>query len=212
MLTRTSVRDMVIIVKNTEGRVFMDKIQKQALLKEYYENDAKKLRKEVDRILLKFGGIYQKDYDDFYSLANEVFVDVLSRYDVTKDFEGFLHSCLSNKIKTEITARNREKRMVDRLSVSLDAPIGDDETILADVIAGDFNMDNEIWGTKEEEKYSAKMVSYLNRLSQMQREILRFHAEGYSPQEIQKELHISREKYSDCKAAIYAYRNISLLF
>lgn len=191
----------------------MNNIQKQALLNEYYEKDAKKLRKEVDKILLKFGGIYQKDYDDFYSLANEVFVDVLDRYDESKDFEGFLYSCLLNKIKTEITARNREKRKIDRLSISLNTPIVEEgEVILADVIEGDFDMEKEIFEENEEERYSARMALYLSKLSKMQREILRFHVAGYSPQEIQKELHISKKKYSDCKSAIYAYRNISILF
>ena len=59
----------------------MDNIRNQVLLDEYYGDNAKRIREVVDRILLKFGGIYQKDYDDFYSLANEVFVDVLKRYD-----------------------------------------------------------------------------------------------------------------------------------
>ena len=43
----------------------------------YYADNAKKLHGMVDKILLKFGGISNKDKDDFYSLANEVFVDVL---------------------------------------------------------------------------------------------------------------------------------------
>lgn len=191
----------------------MNNIQNQVLLNEYYENDARKLRKEVDRILLKFGGIYQKDYDDFYSLANEVFVDVLRRYDESKDFDGFLYSCLSNKIKTEITARNREKRKIDRLSISLNTPVSEaEEVVLADVIASNFDMEKEIFGEKEEERYSARMDLYLSRLSKMQREILKLRAEGYNSQEIQEELHISKNIYSDCKSAICAYRNVSVLF
>ena len=47
------------------------------LLEEYYAQNAKKIRNMVDKILSGFGGVTQKDYDDFYSLANEVFVDVL---------------------------------------------------------------------------------------------------------------------------------------
>lgn len=190
----------------------MDNIQEQVLLDEYYENNAKRLREIVDRILLKFGGIYQKDYDDFYSLANEVFTDVLKKYEEAKDFDGFLYSCLLNKIKTEITARNRDKRKVDRLSISLNTPIGEDEdTILADIIEADFDMETEIIG-KDEDTYSARMTLYLSKLSKMQREILRYQADGYSPQEIKKELQISEKKYSDCKLAICAYRNVSVLF
>ena len=70
------------------------------LLKEYYAQNAKKIRNMVDKILSGFGGVTQKDYDDFYSLANEVFVDMLRRYDRKQRFDSFLYSCLSNRIKT----------------------------------------------------------------------------------------------------------------
>ena len=76
----------------------------------YYENNAKKLHQMVDKILLKFGGLSDKDMDDFYSLANEVFVEAMKRYDDSQSFEAFLYSCLLNKIKTEMTKRNREKK------------------------------------------------------------------------------------------------------
>lgn len=59
------------------------------LLEEYYTQNARKLRRMVDRILRRFSGISQKDYDDFYSLANEVFTGALRRFDGTQSFEGF---------------------------------------------------------------------------------------------------------------------------
>ena len=191
----------------------MSNIKNQILLDEYYKENAKKIRKMVDKILLRFGGISQKDYDDFYSLANEVFVDVLNKYDETKEFEGFLYSCLLNKIKSEITTRNRAKRKVDRLSISLDTPVGDEgEVILADVIKDDFDLEKEVLERNDAEKYSARMSLYLSKLSNLQREVLSFQAKGYSPKEIQNELQISKKEYSDCKSAICAYRNISILF
>ncbi|MDE7062137.1 MAG: hypothetical protein K2O73_02705, partial [Lachnospiraceae bacterium] len=88
----------------------------EAVLTTYYADNARKLHRMVDKILLKFGGLSDKDMDDFYSLANEVFVDVMRRYDHAQPFEVFLYSCLSNRIKTEMTRRHREKRMADRLS------------------------------------------------------------------------------------------------
>ena len=87
------------------------------ILDSYYADNAKKLHKVVDRILSKFGGLSNKDTDDFYSLANEVFAEIMTRYDYEQSFDGFLYSCLSNKIMTEITRRNREKRKEDRMSV-----------------------------------------------------------------------------------------------
>lgn len=81
----------------------------EQILNKYYENNAKKLHNLVDKILSKFGGLSNKDTDDFYSLANEVFSDVIVRYDGIQSFDGFLYACLDNKIKTEITRRNSKK-------------------------------------------------------------------------------------------------------
>lgn len=185
----------------------MDKI-----LITYYSNNAKKLHKMVDKILLKFGGLSDKDLDDFYSLANEVFVYVIRKYDNSRSFDGFLYSCLLNKIKTEITRRNREKRKADRMSISIDTPIGDDESsTIGDMIAADFSIEKEIFD-KNEDGYSKKMLQYLNKLSKLQKEVLRLDMAGYLPGEIREELHISEKEYTDCYAAIHSYRNISILF
>lgn len=183
----------------------------EGILNTYYKNNAEKLHNIVDRILVKFGGISDKDMDDFYSLANEVFVDVMKRYDGLQSFDAFLYSCLLNKIKTEITRRNREKRKADRMSVSIDAPAGGNEKFtIGDVIADDFSIEGEIFET-EKEGYSRRMSLYLNRLTNLQLEILNLNAAGYLPGEIREELHISEKQYADCCEAIHSYRNVSLL-
>lgn len=184
----------------------------EQILNAYYANNAQKLRDMVDKILFKFGGLSDKDKDDFYSLANEVFVDVLKRYDNKKSFEGFLYSCLSNKIKTEMTRRNRYKRKADKMSISIDTPIGDDENLtLGDLIPDKIDVEKELFGEREE-GYSERMLLYLAKLSNLQRKILRLTVAGYSPSEIREELHMSGKQYSDCNAAIHSYRNISILF
>lgn len=178
----------------------------------YYSDNAKKLHKMVDKILLRFGGLSGKDLDDFYSLANEVFVDVMRRYDSSKSFDGFLYSCLLNKIKTEMTRRNREKRKADRISISIDTPVGDEEnSTIRDMIADEFTIEKEIF-ERNEEGYSKQMLLYLNRLSALQKEVLRLDIAGYLPNEIREELHISEKEYADCYAAIHSYRNVSVLF
>lgn len=184
----------------------------EQILTVYYENDAKKLHKTVDKILLKFGGLSDKDMDDFYSLANEVFVDVMQRYDNSQSFDGFLYSCLFNKIKSEMTRRNREKRKADRMSISIDTPIGDDEnTTIGDMIATESSVEKEIF-ERDEIGYSKKMLLYLSRLSNLQKEVLRLSVAGYLPGEIRKELHIDEKQYTDCYVAIHSYRNVSVLF
>lgn len=184
----------------------------EKILFTYYADNAKRLHMLVDKILLKFGGLSNKDLDDFYSLANEVFVDVMRQYDGSKSFDSFLYSCLSNRIKTEMTKRNREKRRIDRLCVSIDALLdGGGEAAAGDLIVDDFTVEREVFD-KRESGYSQRMLIYLSRLSSLQKEILRLDMAGYLPDEIKEKLHISEKQYSDCYAAIRSYRNVSILF
>lgn len=181
----------------------------EQILAAYYNDNAEKLHKVVDRLLQKFGGI--SDREDFYSLANEVFTDALKRYDASQSFDIFLYVCLSNKIKSEITKRNREKRKINGSVISIDTPVGDDEdSTLKDVIADEYNMEQEII-RKQGERYSKRMLLYLSRLSRLQREILHLETLGYYPAEIKERLQISDKQYADCNAAIRSYRNVSVL-
>lgn len=183
----------------------------EEMLWKYYENNARELHRMVERILLKFGGLSDKDMDDFYSLANEVFVDVMRRYDDSQPFESFLYSCLSNKIKTEMTRRNREKRKIDRVSIPIDTPIDDEENAtIGDMIADSFTIESELF-EKSEDGYSKRMLLYLSRLSELQKGVLKLSMAGYLPKEIKEELHISEKQYADCYAAIQSYRNVSVL-
>lgn len=160
----------------------------------YYANGAAKLHKMVDKILVTFGGIYDKDMDDFYSVANETFVDVLKRYDESKDFDNFLYSCLANKIRTEITARNRQKRQADRLAISLDTPLADDDDLcLLDTIASKSSVDGELEknGVYEDEKIEI----YLSGLSKKARKIIEMRMEDIPVNEIKNKMKLSDKQY-----------------
>lgn len=177
----------------------------------YYQNNAKKLNNMVDKILLKLHFV-DIDKNDFYSLANEVFMYTIRDYDSSKSFDGFLYSCLYKKFCSEMTRRRREKRKADRMSISIDMPIGDDEnTTIGDMIADNITIEKMIF-EKNEEGYSKRMLIYLSRLSNLQKEVLRLNIAGYLPGEIREELHISEKEYTDCYAAIHSYRNVSVLF
>ena len=76
----------------------------EKIILSYYEDNAKKMRTMIDKILFRLK--FNVDNEDFYSLGNEVFLDVLKRYDGKQDFDGFLYSCLVKKFKTEMTRRN----------------------------------------------------------------------------------------------------------
>ena len=182
----------------------------EKIILSYYENNAKKMRTMIDKILFRLK--FNVDNEDFYSLGNEVFLDVLNRYDGKQDFDGFLYSCLVRKFKTEMTRRNRYKRQADRMAISIDSPVGEDENMtLSDIIA-DKDTIEKIFFEENEDTYSAEMQRYLSRLSILQREVLRLISIGFNPNEILTELHINKKQYEDCYNAIHSYRNISLLF
>lgn len=183
------------------------------ILNTYYADNAKKLHKTVDRILCKFGGLSGKDTDDFYSLANEVFADVIKRYDYKQSFDGFLYSCLSNKIMTEITKRNREKRKADRMCISLDTPVGDDDSLtIGNIIADDFDTFEEATKGQESGKYQDKVQQYISKLSNQQVNILNLLIDGYKPNEIRQILELSPGEYADSLQTMRSYENVKILF
>lgn len=177
----------------------------------YFQNNAKKLNNMVDKILYKLHFV-DVDKNDFYSLANEVFMYTVRDYEPSKSFDGFLYSCLYKKFCSEMTRRYREKRKADRMSISIDTPVGEDKSLtLGDTIADDFDVEKEALEDDEEE-YSSKMLLYLSKLSNLQKEVLKLNIAGYLPNEIREELHINEKEYADCYAAIHSYRNVSVLF
>lgn len=183
------------------------------ILNAYYADNAKKLHRVVDRILSKFGGLSSKDRDDFYSLANEVFADVLKRYDCEQSFEGFLYSCLSNKIMSEITRRNCEKRKADRLSISFEATNdkGEDYSLL-DCLASDFDTFEEASKCQENGQYQDRVQQYISKLSNQQVSILNLLIDGYKPFEIRRILEISKNEYITEMSIMRSYENVKILF
>ena len=98
------------------------------------------------------------------------------------------------------------------MDISIDTPIGDDESCtIGDMIASDYSIEHELF-EKNEDGYSKRMIAYLNKLSSLQKEVLRLNIAGYLPNEIREELSISEKEYVDCYAAIHSYRNVSVLF
>jgi RNA polymerase sigma factor (sigma-70 family) len=182
------------------------------ILNKYYADNAKKLHKVVDKILKRFGGLSDKDVDDFYSLSNEVFVDVMARYDDSQSFDAFLYSCLLNKIKTEMTRRNREKRKADRMSISIDTPIGDDEnTTIGDLIADEKTVERELFEENKKEEWRKEVNEYLNSLSPLQRKIAFLLSDNNTPSEICEELHITIKHFENSMKRILADERIKPL-
>lgn len=202
----------------------------------YYEDNAKKLHMVVNKIFYrKYGGIAGKDMSEYYSVANDVFTDIVMnrRYNSSEgDFDGFLYGALALGIIDRIKYQQRDRRCMKELErdedgnlvlnekgkpkfriiaeVYLDAPIGEGDLTLGDKLASDFDIDREVFIKNEME--NSKIEKYLNRLSNRQRKIVELLAASYRANEIQKILHITQREYADAMTGIHSYRNISILF
>ena len=187
-----------------------------SMLQPYCENDMKKLKKMSKSIFLKFNEPLAKaDYDDFYSLAN---LTLWQAYK-TKDpdnvvwFEGFLHTCLQKKFKSELTKRHRHKRILNQLATSLDGANEDeDKSNLMEIIPSDFDTFEEVIKRQEREQYQDKVQQYISKLSRQQINILNLLMDGYQAHEIRRILNISERQYTDDMRAIKYYENIKILF
>lgn len=189
-------------------------------IKIYYENNSQKLHKLVDKVLkkLRFRDV---DYEDFYSLANEVFVKVLKNYDNKRDFDSFLYSCLYKKFCTAMTRNHRTKRCskirIERTDekgnkvieqeiipdVYLDAPIKDIDMTYGDFIADTNTVESQVFA-EEQDDWRIEIKDYLSTLSPLQRQIALMIAYGYTVQEICDELHITKNHYNNSVKRIFS--------
>lgn len=177
----------------------------------YYANNGKKLNAIVDKILGKFGGISQSEYADFYSIANSVMTDIAlkKRYDGSQSFEGYLYSCLSNKIKTEITARNRYKRMADRNTVSMDTPIDDEtESTVGDFLCSNFDVHEEVFHDHDDS--DEKVEEYLSKLSTVERKIVEMLMKDIQVKDIKEQLGLSNRQYDNHMMSIRQNKAVRL--
>ena len=177
----------------------------------YFGNDGKALYSLIDKVLFKLK--FDVEKSDFYSLGSEIFLDALCRYDEMQDFNGFLYSCLSNKFKTEMTRRNRQKRKADRDSISIDTPIGDEDGkyTLVDMIASNTNIEKEILGDDSDIIMDEKIERYLKSLSKIQRKIIEMKMQNVEVQHIKEELGLTDSQYSSHMEEVVQYEHIRLL-
>lgn len=173
----------------------------------YYKDNAKKLRDTVDGILMRFGGLSNKDYDDFYSLANEVFTLVIKRYDTSQSFHGYLCVCLENKIKNEMSKRNCYKRSADRNTLSLEEIRNTrDDLYLYDFYANSLDMELEM------ERHDGHIKQYLSSLSCIQRNIVNLKMNFFSGEEIKRIVGLTNREYCNHCRVLRSYEKISILF
>jgi len=52
----------------------------------------------------------------------------------------------------------------------------------------------------------------MDKLSRLQKSVLKLVIDGYLPEEIREKLKINKAQYADCYEAIHSYRNVCVLF
>ena len=127
----------------------------------------------------------------------------------------FSHTCLENRIKSEITRRNRQKRRADREALSIDAPAGEDGSCLKDMLPSDFDIEKETGlfegGGCSTDFSGTRASRFLDQLSAFQRRIVKMRLKGMSKKEIVRALGIRERAYEEQLSAIRSYDNVSIL-
>ena len=197
-----------------------------------FEDEAKEMKKICNKYMVRFGGISKMDYDDFYSQVGWDVSVAIKNYkpNLDKSFKEFIYGVIKLSVCKQMTHRNRGKRqlivkkeIIDDdgnkttikeyvPTVSLDAPVGEEGGMTVGEMLAYKSTTEDDFFDKREDTYSTKMDKYLNKLSYLQKEVLRLISIGFMPSEILEELHINQKMYEDCYKAIHSYRNISLLF
>ena len=196
-----------------------------------FANEGKEMRKICNKYMVKFGGISEMDHDDFYSQVGWDISIASKNYHPIEDksFKEFIYGVIKLSVCKQMTHRNRgkrqliiEKEIIDETgnktiikeyipTVSLDAPVGEEGGMtVREMLAYKSTTEMDFFNERED-TYSDKMNRYLNKLSSLQREVLRLISIGFMPSEILEELHINQKMYEDCYQAIHSYRNISVL-
>ena len=196
-----------------------------------FKDEAKEMKKICNKYMVKFGGISGMDHDDFYSQVGWDVSVAINNYkpNSEKTFKEFIYGVIKLSVCKQMTHRNRgkrqlivEKEIVDEFgnktiikeyipTVSLDAPVGEEGGMTVGEMLAHISTTEKDFFEEREDTYSDKMNRYLNKLSSLQREVLRLISIGFMPSEILEELHINQKMYEDCYQAIHSYRNISVL-
>ena len=192
-----------------------------ALIDEYCCDDMKKLKKLCNPIIMKIGGISEKDYDDIYSLAQFVLYKSVKNYDKNNangaSFKTFLYNILSRRIcATYLRDRNRQCRSNTKIGkngevifipdVSLDAQ-AEETNDIKEKIASDYNIEEE---SEFDFDTDENIEKFMSSLSNIQRKILEMKMKEVPTEEIKSELGLSDVKYNKEMKSIKLNENVSL--
>ena len=166
--------------------------QQMKWLEEYSYNNMKKLKKVVDKLLIKIGGVEDYERDDYYSIANYQLLKAAISYDSSKcdNFDNYFKVILKRKFASHLRDIHRDKRCRKIIEIDeqgeevivfekdsrLDAKIKDDsENTYSNMIASDKTTENEIFDKMQD----SKSEKFINSLTANERIILDYLLKGY---------------------------------
>lgn len=202
---------------------------------EYHKDDMKKLKKICDPLIF-YKGTPKIYHEDLYGVASDVLIESLVSFDPNKEcsFKSFFkgnverafyewtrNNCAGKRCNVERDKCGRIKRdgkgkpiVITDISLNWKNEEGVE---FGDMLPSDFDLESKIIeeiGISNEGSfggYSPQMQEYLHKLSNVQRRVLEYLSQGYSPDEIIELLHIDMVLYKDSIAAITSHKNTRIL-
>lgn len=203
----------------------MDKIElnkeQLTIIDEYCCDGMKKLKKLCNPIIVKIGGISEKDHDDIYSLAQFLLYKSVKNYDKDNangaSFKTFFYNILSRRIyATYIRDKNRQCRSNTRIGkngevifipdVSFDAPTEETQDI-KEKITSDYNVEDE---SEFDFTVDENVENFMSSLSNIQRKILEMKMKEVPTDKIRSELGISAARYAKEMESIKLNEGLSM--
>lgn len=208
----------------------MDQIK--ITIQELYGNNQSKLRQMCNKEMARFGGISQKDYDDFYSRAGYEISRATKKYDSSrgKSFIEYISGVIKNAVWKEMTDKNRNKRQVivekeERdvdgnilkikeyvPTLSIDTPIlNENDLTISDVLQSDFNIDVAL-EKRMGNFYDENIEEYLKNLSNLQRKIAKQIMNGYSSNDIKQMYKLTDKQFQSSWNVMCSYEKKRVLY
>lgn len=211
------------------------------LLEKYCKDNMKKLKRDCYKLIQEKNLDGNEYYDDLIEDALFVLIESVLKYDKKKNsrFEGYFifnlrlsfyewtrnqqRECRTNYLSNESGAieitdkENGKKRKVIIPNIKLDAPIKTDkdgnELGVHEVVGDGFNLEEFVCDQDDGEydKWHPETLSFLHKLSPLQREIALMLANRYEREEICEILHITTKTYDNSFKRICREKNTKIL-
>lgn len=193
----------------------------QQIIDKFCANEMRGLKRICYPKIRRVCGDANMDDDDIYSIAMDVLIDSVRRYDISQGkFETFLSSNIQNKINTYIrdtkyrskrsnVQKDENGRNIYVPNIPIDAPTDEGLDIVERIDSG-FQIEDEL---PEEIGFSSdeRVEKYFKTLSDRQRRIANLIMQGYPSVEIKEKLKLTEKQYIDALKDMRAFEKSRIL-